>query len=67
MTDTYDPSTRKSAQTISVHDLVRDMMEATHDAVEHSRIALESSRRRLTKKALNLDLEPTGNRIRESF
>jgi hypothetical protein len=51
----------------SMRELVRNLQEGTRSAIESTKIEIENSRRRLSMQRLNLDSEPTGNRIRESF
>jgi hypothetical protein len=48
-------------------ELVRILLEGSESAVERTRFAIESSRRRVPNHKLNLDTWPTGDRIRESF
>jgi hypothetical protein len=67
MTDLRKPFDQKYVQSMSAHKLVRGLLKCTENTVESDKIEIESSRRRLSMQKLNLDSEPTGNRIRESF
>jgi hypothetical protein len=63
--DPRKPFDQKCVQSQSIRELVRNLQEGTGSAIE--KIEIENSRRRLSMQRLNLDSEPTGNRIRKSF
>jgi hypothetical protein len=67
MVDAHNPSSQKSAHGLSIQKQVREILKGTVECNENTRRALESSRRCMSKQGLNLDSEPSGSRIRESF
>ena len=67
MTDPENQDYQKSSKSMSTAELVRKILGSTAEAKEWTRAAIESSRWRLRTRELDLDTEPTGDRIRESF
>ncbi|SDR64215.1 hypothetical protein SAMN05519103_09530 [Rhizobiales bacterium GAS113] len=61
------PVEQKYAQgEVSAYEVVRDLLKISQNTVANAKITDEDSQL-LSKQALNLDSEPMGDRIRESF
>ncbi|SDR46607.1 hypothetical protein SAMN05444161_4231 [Rhizobiales bacterium GAS191] len=67
MIGTHDPPSQKSAHSLSIQEQVRKLLIGVAECSESTKKAIASSERCQPKQALNLDSEPMGRRMRESF
>jgi hypothetical protein len=67
MSDLGKPFDQKYVQSQSTRELVHNPLEGTGSATGFIQTAIENSWCRPSTERLNLDSEPTGNRVRECF